>query len=360
MPPLGDHVFHRSARAAFRSLIVGHADEMEPTPEPQVEVARGHVRRRTMQRVAQGLHRSLLPAVDPGASPQERADARRTATLGDLGAWQQVLRPDACFTHLSSAIVRRWWLPELPDPLPVWIAQGKKHNHTRRRGARVLRLAAAPEVETIDGVRLATAAETLLATAGDLTTLDLVVLIDSALQAGDVTLDELPALAGTRRRAAALLRAALALVDGRSESAWETLLRVLHLSCGIEVEPQREFRHGATFVARGDLWLVGTRTLHEYDGAEHRDRRRQQKDLQRDRRIVAAGLVRRGYVKDDIVNRPEEILRDACAALGRPFDLALLQPWLELWHESSYGPLGRLRLAERLAVPERRGGFRQS
>jgi len=138
------------------------------------------------------------------------------------------------------------------------------------------------------------------------------------------------------------------------------LLRVLHLSCGIEVEPQREFRHGGSFVARGDLWLVGTRMIHEYDGGEHRKVRRQQQDLRRDRRIIAAGLARRGYVKDDLESRPEEIPRDACTELGRPFDLALLQPWLKLWHESSYGPLGRLRLAERLAVPERRGGFRQS
>jgi len=192
---------------------------MEEIPELQIDVARGHVRRRGMQRVAQGLHRARLPAVDSSASPQERADARRTSTLADLHAWQQVLRPGACFTHLSSAIVRSWWLPALPDGLPVWIAQDKRHNHTRRRGARVRRLGAAPDTETIEGVRLATAAETLLACAGDLATLDLVVLIDSALQVGDVTLEALRALAGTRRRAALRLRAALALADGRSESA---------------------------------------------------------------------------------------------------------------------------------------------
>lgn len=274
--------------------------------------------------------------------------------MADLLAWQQALREDACFTHLSSAIVRQWWLPDLPESLPVWVAQDKAHNHTRRRGARVVRLGATPQHEVIDGVRVATAAETLLACASDLATLDLVVLVDAALHAGDVTVEELTALAAQgRRRGARQLRRALALADGRSESAWETLLRVLHVACGIEVEPQREFRHHGTFVCRADLALIGSDTIHEYDGAEHRDRRRQEKDLRRDRRILAAGLKRRGYVRDDIMNRPEEIVRDACAAVGRPFDLVLLRPWLQLWHDSRYGPLGKVQLAERLAVRER-------
>ena len=168
--------------------------------------------------------------------------------MADLLAWQQALRADASFTHLSSAIVRGWWLPVLPAPLPVWIAQDKAHNHTRRHGARVLRSRLAPEF--------------------------------------DVTLDDLREVVGRRRSGVPGLRAAIALADGRSESAWESLLRVLHTSCGIEVEPQREFRHRGQFVARGDLWLVGTRDLHEYDGAEHRDRQRQQQDLRRDRRIA--------------------------------------------------------------------------
>jgi len=246
-------------------------------------------------------------------------------------------------------------LPELPECLPVWIAQSKAHNHTRRRGARVFRSSIAPEVETVAGVRLAAPLDTLLACARDLAVLDLVVLVDSALQLGAVTLEELRAVSRRRRGAGRLLRA-LQLADGRSESAWESLLRVLHAVSGIAVESQREFRHGGVFVARADLWLIGTMTIHEYDGAEHRKRRRQQQDLRRDRRIIAAGLVRRGYVKDDIESRPEEIIREACVAVGRPFDLTLMRPWLGLWHDSSYSPLGRLRLAERLAVPGRGGG----
>jgi hypothetical protein len=318
---------------------------------PEIMVARGHIRRRAMQQVAHGLHRTRLPVASREATAQERAAIRRTATIGDLLAWQQILRPEASFTHLSSAIVRGWWLPELPVALPVWIAQDKAHNHTRRRGARVLRERIAPGFDVVEGLRLARPADTLLACALDLAPLDLVVLVDAALQLGDLTLEELAEAASRRRRAAPRLRQALRMADARSESAWETLLRILHSSCGIAVEPQREFWHRGRFVARSDLWLVGTQTLHEYDGAEHRKQPRHQQDLRRERRIIAAGLVRRGYVKDDIANRPEEILREACAALARPFELAMIDPWLRLWRASSYDPLGKVQLSERLAVP---------
>jgi hypothetical protein len=46
---------------------------------------------------------------------------------------------------------------------------------------------------------------------------------------------------------------------------------VLHRAAGIEVEPQKEiFDQWGRFVARADLWLVGTRRIHEYDGDGHR------------------------------------------------------------------------------------------
>jgi very-short-patch-repair endonuclease len=318
--------------------------------QPAIEVTRGRRRTRAMQSVARGLHRSRLAEPGPAATPEEKARHRRATTIADLLAWQQALRAEAGFTHLSSAIVRGWALPELPAPLPVWITQDKSINPTCRLGARVVRQATVPELETVEGVRLATAAETLLACARDLSVLDLVVVIDSALQSGDVTVGELEELTRARRRGAPRLRTALALVDGRSESAWESLLRVLHVVCGFDVEPQREFHHQDRFVARADLYLVGTTSIHEYDGAEHRERKRQESDLRRDRRIIDAGLVRRGYVKDDIACRPLEIVRDACAATGRSFDPRMLEPWLILWNDSSFSPIGAFRLAERLAV----------
>jgi hypothetical protein len=93
-----------------------------------------------------------------------------------------------------------------------------------------------------------------------------------------------------------MLRRALALADGRSESAWETLLRLLHVTCGVAVEPQYElFDADGTLVARVDLWVRGTNALHEYDGHHHLSRPRQRKDVARARRVGNRTWVRRGY-----------------------------------------------------------------
>ncbi|HVX54283.1 hypothetical protein [Nocardioides sp.] len=277
----------------------------------------------------------------------------REATAARLRRSVSVLRPTACFTHLSSAIVRGWWLPQLPDDLPIWVAQIQSQYATRRSGFRVIRGRAIPTSKEYDGLRLAIPAETLVTCAIDLALLDLVVLLDSSLHAGDISVAEVAAIARERRRGAPRLRQAIDLCDARSESAMESAMRVLHTVSGIAVEPQREFRHLGRFVARGDLWLIGTTTIHEYDGDEHLEVARQRHDLRRGRRLAAAGITRRGYTIDDVA-RGSEIIQEACATLGRPFSMEMLEPWWALWNESCFSPLGRLRLAERLSLPRAR------
>jgi hypothetical protein len=277
----------------------------------------------------------------------------RERTAARLRRSVAVLRPTACFTHLSSAIVRGWWLPQLPDELPIWVAQIQSQYATRRAGVRVIRGRAIPKSEQYAGLRLAIPAETLVTCAMDLALLDLVVLLDSALHAGDITLAEVTAVARERRRGAPRLRQAIELCDARSESPMESAMRVLHVVSGIPVEPQRELRHAGQFVARADLWLVGTTTIHEYDGDEHLTVSRQRHDLRRGRRLADAGITRRGYTLDDVA-RGSEIIQEACATLGRPFSMEMLEPWWAMWNESCFSPLGRLQLAERLSLPRAR------
>ena len=98
-----------------------------------------------------------------------------------------------------------------------------------------------------------------MACAQDLGLVDLVLLVDAAAYAGDIDLSELRvALRNSLRgrRGVAPLRRALDLADDRSESPWETLLRLLHVVCGIEVEPQYALADDNGSVARADLWLV--------------------------------------------------------------------------------------------------------
>lgn len=182
----------------------------------------------------------------------------------------------------------------------------------------------------------------LLACARDCALLDMVVLVDSALHLGLVDVDALLAIARPRVSGGPRLREAVALSDGRSESPWETLLRALHVTAGIEVEPQAEiFDSLGRFVARADLLLTGTRTLHEYDGPEHRTPKGQARDLDRDRRLLAAGHVRRGYVAKDVMRHPHLVIEEACQSAGLPFTMERVLPWLRLVEESLFSTSGQ-------------------
>lgn len=219
---------------------------------------RGRYRGGRWTRVSHGLYR---PTQDLGGVRQE------------LEAWQLVLPPFGAFTHLTAAREHGWWLPPLPPDLPVFATMSKRESRPRRDGLVISRHDPPVETVLVDGLPLTAPAETLLQCANDLGLLDLVVLIDAALHLKSCTAEELGAAGAVRRRGAPSLRRALILADGRSESAWESMLRMLHWACDVPVEPQFEVYEDGIFVARGDLVIKGTRTLQEYDGDEHRKKR---------------------------------------------------------------------------------------
>ena len=306
-----------------------------------------------------GVHRGRRPGVEWTAvtrGVQRPADAD-DAFVADLRAWQTLLRPAASFTHLTSARLRGWWLPPVPADLPVFVVMSDAQNPPRRPGLDVTRRVVAPESEVLHGLRVATAAEALIACADDVGLIDLVVLIVSALRVGDVTIRELEKLAAQHRRGAPRLRRAIPLVDPRSESPWEVLLGLLHVVCGIDVVPQYElFDVQGQFVARGDLWIVGTQVFHEYDGGCHLTVDQQRKDLRRGRAILDVDWVRRGYTADDLVKRAASILRDADRAVGRQHNPARIRAWHELLHESLFSGAGMARFSKRVGILPKIGG----
>ena len=126
---------------------------------------------------------------------------------------------------------------------------------------------------------------------GGLGVVDLVALIDAAIFLELVSLEQLEVIARTRRPGGRRLRAALPLVDGRAQSLWESLLRLLHVVCDIEVEPQWKLvRRRRSARGQADLWVVGTTALHEFDGDEHEKAQRRVHDRRRDRRVDRAGI----------------------------------------------------------------------
>ena len=84
----------------------------------------------------------------------------------------------------------------------------------------------------VDGLALMTAAQTLVELARDLTLVDLVPIVDCALAAG-TSPDEILAAAMPRARGARTLRRAVGLADPRSESWWESVLRLVHVVAGL-------------------------------------------------------------------------------------------------------------------------------
>ena len=207
------------------------------------------------------------------------------------------------------------------------------------------------EFETVGGDRAlscVTGAQTLGELAQDLSLVDLVPLVDCALAAG-TSAQDIAAVAMRRGRGARMLRRALNLADPRSESWWESVLRLMHVLTGLgPVECQVEIYACGTLVARADLHLVGTRRYPECDGAEHRSRDRHQRDLARDKDMARLGLQRYGYSTTEIAYRPGTVIADAETARGLAPDPRRLQGWWRLARLSTLTAVGRRRLTERL------------
>jgi len=299
-------------------------------------------RRRPNGRWIRVSHGAYRRRPEPGTEPPEER------WFADLATLQGATSARSAFTGLTAA--RAWGLalPPLPDRLPAFVTLPPGGAHPRRSGIVACRASAPPRPRLVRGVRVEPVADALLACARELGVLDVVVLLDSALHLGRCSLAELQAVAAGRRRGGPRLREAIALADGGAESAWESVLRVFHRACEVPVETQAVLTDAdGGFVARADLLITGTRVLHEYDRADHRSADRQRRDLRRDRRIVDAGYVRRGYVSADLLGRAASILRDADSALGRPHDPARLGAWYDLVRESLFSPAGTARLVAR-------------
>lgn len=294
-------------------------------------------------------------AVSHGLHRPSRDASRAT----ELAAWQLVLPPSGRFTHLTGAWIHGWWELPLPPGIPVFASIARAESRPQRAGLRVSRHESlAPSVDRA-GLRVDPPAHVLLECARHLSLLDLVVLVDAALHTGSTSTADLADVATRRRRGAPLLRRALRLADGRSESAWETLLRELHRVCGVAVVPQHPLLDQAgTEIARADLWLEGTNALHEYDGEHHLSRPRQRKDLARARRIGNVEWVRRGYTSAEVLHQAIGILRDADLSLRREHQPERVHAWHALLRQSVFTPSGRTRLSHRLGIAAT-GGERQ-
>lgn len=265
-------------------------------------------------------------------------------------AIQLALPDDAMFTHLTSAALRGWRLPQVSE-VPIIAVTDADWAHLDRRGVYVRRCDVPRHHRArLSGVRIASPEWTIVELAEDLGLIDLVAVVDGALHDGDTTVERLAEAIVPGRRGARTVRRALALADPLSESFWESVLRLAHQLCGVPVRSQVEVNDlRGRFVARTDLQIVGTVRHPEYDGGEHRLRERHRRDLERDKALARLGHERYGYTSVELVDTPLLVVRDAEDALGWPHDTARAKPWLEELDRSSVSSHGRTRLLKRLS-----------
>jgi len=313
---------------------------------------RGHRRGSQWDQVTYAVHR---PADVPGPP----LDHPPHWPEPDLAGWQLLMTADGCFTALTALEIWGVSLPPIPEGCPVFMALGKNDPRPMRRGVHTSRHVTPVGHVVVRGLRVATPAEALVAAARWLAQLDLVAVIDNALHLELVQVDELVAISRSRRPGARALRDALPLVDEGAESLPESLLRVLHVTCGVEVETQWGVADvNGVEIARADLWLRGTTSVHEYDGDEHDKAPRRVKDLRRQRRLDKVDHVRRGYTLGDLLHRAVSVLEDIDRAVGRPHDPSRIRVWTELVRQSLYSRSGRAAFLARIPAcpPRNRGG----
>ncbi|SFI66574.1 hypothetical protein [Nocardioides psychrotolerans] len=302
------------------------------TSEQVGDAQRGEVRTAGHRRVSFGLYRSATQGDE------------WSELVKDLQAFRLVLPEGAAFTHVTGARLRGWDLPQLPRQVPVFASVPGDVARPRRCGLIVSRLVSDAPDELRHGLPVAAAEEILLRASRDLGTLDVAIMLTSALRVGDIDQQRLERLLASRRPGVRRLRAACHLSDRKCESPGEVLLKILHDVCDVPADPQVElFDDRGTSLGRADLLLRGTRHVHEYDGGHHRDKDQHRTDLRRERGL-SPHYERRGFTLDDLLNHPLTVMHELDRLLERPHQLRRLHRWRSLVLSSCYSEDCRERL----------------
>ena len=298
---------------------------------------RGHIRQTGYQRVAHGLFRPIRVE----AAPDEEH-------LRDLEAWLLLLPPSVRFTHVRAAGCGGGPRPTRPALVRGCGPGGIPPPRPPRPGLICSRLGSRGRAGKVHGLPVEAPEEILLRAARDFGVLDLLILVDSARHLGHVDAAAMTALLSSTRPGVRNLRRAWALSTSKAESAGETTLRLFDITMGVSVDPQVElFDEAGNVVARVDLHVTGTKLVHEYDGAGHRDGRQHRVDLRRERGLGRAGFERRGFTLDDLLNHARVVMNEIDAELGRPHDYARVASWNTVIGNSLYAELGRRRMMNR-------------
>ena len=230
-------------------------------------------------------------------------------------------------SYLSHHTAARLWgavVPESPDVHVSVLARTAQSARSVRQGLRSHLMVAEPATTVLRGLRVSTPEQAFLDLAGaGLDLVDLVVAGDSLVKGCRTSPEKLVAASAAWRGAGAKrARAAARRVRAGVDSPMETRLRLLLVLAGLpEPEVNLMFRHpDGSWKRRFDLAYPGLTLIVEYDGRQHAENTQQwQHDLKRREELDALGWRIIIVTKDDLRQRPEEVLdrvRDAMRSRG--------------------------------------------
>jgi hypothetical protein len=177
-------------------------------------------------------------------------------------------------------------------------------------------------MKMIDGLRVTTPAEPCCA-ARDVGILDLVIMGDSALR---MTLhSHRPHHHRPPASRVPHSRQVIPMLHARSESPWESVMRVLHRAADIRALVRRTSTISTDSSSAALTCWSRTRRLQDTDGAGHREEDVHADDLARDRLLLASGVQRHGYVIG-LLHGGADIIADVDRTLGRDWTAGALRP----------------------------------
>lgn len=217
-----------------------------------------------------------------------RTGSTEASTIPALAtAYATRMPPHQVFSHWTAAILHKMRLPEdgtrrMNTRVRLDVAVVAPHRAPRRRGIRGHEVQPSVRAWMLpSGLRVTSPVDTWIQLAGELSVDALIVMGDGLVSRKNprATVSELVAAVeqSANRTGIARLREALLWIRARTDSARETMLRLLIIRGGLpepEVNAVITNRYGAK-IGHGDLVYEKERVLVEYDGTGHWDNARQ-------------------------------------------------------------------------------------
>jgi len=215
----------------------------------------------------------------------------------------QLVIPDPTFSHRTAVLLYRQWLLRARRLVDVTVEAPQ--NPPRRQGVQGYQRQLPPgHVRLLRGRRVTSPARTWLDIAAQVPLTELIVVGDSMLNSGAVTLEELEAMIDffAGRRGVEEARRALPRLEPRSKSAGESQTRIRIEDEGMPrpLSNVDVFDESIGFIGCPDLLLEEAKIAIQYEGARHREEKQFETDAVRDQLMIRMGYVVLRATKRDL------------------------------------------------------------